>query len=59
MFPEAENQNLATTITNVGWSPVVTAVLTRVTGEKAMAGFGKVNGVVVKAWMVVMWGAGG
>ena len=42
---------------DVGWSPVVTAILTRGDGSKAMAGFGKTNGVVVKAWMTVMWGA--
>lgn len=60
MFPEgAYTKQAAGTTMNVGWSPVVTGVLTLHDGGKAMCGFGKVSGTTLKAWLVKMWSGSG
>jgi hypothetical protein len=60
MFPEGANtKQAAGTTMNVGWSPVVTGVLTLQDGGKAMCGFGKVAGNVMKGWLVKMWSGSG
>lgn len=64
MFPEASNQKYAaksgtTYYINTGWDPQVTGILPCWDGGKAIAGFGKTSGTVVKAWVMKMFGTQG
>jgi len=55
-FPETQNTSLTTTNMNVGWDPMVTAVMTSYDGGKVMGGFGKLSGTLYGSWVMKMWG---
>ena len=59
MFPEYQNYQEVSGGINVGWDPVVTAVIACYDGGKAMAGFGKYSGTIYNAWAVKLWGTTG